>query len=291
MPTRNDDLWRNEESLPLGDLQDSRLSIDGELDVSSLFGDDDAISLDEKTPPADQIRSTVADHRQILNLIFVIDVSGSMRGQRIAMVNNAMENIIKELRKRDELQAVIKLSILEFSETASWMTAQPMPVQHYVFNQIEAKPWLTNYGPAFQALNEKLSRKAFMNPAMGEYFAPLILFVTDGEPTDVDTFPQALAALNNNGWFRKSSKYAIAVGEEARSEDVIRVLTMFAGAQENVRYADEGEALCSLIEFIAISGSSVTTSMVNSANNGKGGVSCVFTQPDSSLFASMYKPS
>lgn len=269
MPMQENDPWKDK----FGDLFDQK--------------NGNQVSLDE-TPPAGQIRSTVADNRQILNIIFLIDVSGSMRGQRIAMVNNAMENIVKELRKRDELQSTIKISILEFSETARWITAQPIPVQHFVFSQIDAQPWLTNYGPAFDELNKKLSRSAFLSTDLGEYFAPLILFVTDGEPTDVTTFPDALARLNKNGWFLKSSKYAIAVGEDARSQDVIRTLTLFAGDAKNVRYADEGEALCDLIEFITINASSILTHTVSSPEDRQGQVSPLFDSTDPTLFSSMF---
>ena len=184
-----------------------------------------------ETVPASQVRSSVAENRQILHRILLIDVSGSMRGQRIAMVNNALENIIKELRRKDDLNAVIKLSVMEFSEDARWVTPQPIPIQDYVFRPLKAEPWLTNYAPAFLALDGKLSRKGFLDPNLGEYFAPLILFITDGEPSDVIDFPTALQKLDQNGWFRKSSKYAIAVGEDARTADVVRLLALFAQAE------------------------------------------------------------
>lgn len=72
-----------------------------------------------ETPPSAKTFSSFFDARQILHMIFMVDVSGSMRGQRIAMVNNAMEAIIRELKHRDDMNAVIKLSILTFSEEAS----------------------------------------------------------------------------------------------------------------------------------------------------------------------------
>ena len=65
------------------------------------------------------------DVRQILHMIFMVDVSGSMRGQRIAMVNNALESIFSELRQRDDLHAVIKVSIMTFTEKAQWVTPNP----------------------------------------------------------------------------------------------------------------------------------------------------------------------
>ena len=243
-----------------------------------------------ETVPASQVRSSVAENRQILHLILLIDVSGSMRGQRIAMVNNALENIIKELRRKDDLNAVIKLSVMEFSEDARWVTPQPIPIQDYVFRPLKAEPWLTNYAPAFLALDGKLSRKGFLDPNLGEYFAPLILFITDGEPSDVIDFPTALQKLDQNGWFRKSAKYAIVVGEDARTADVVRLLALFAQAEQNVRYVDEGEALCSLIEFVAVRASEVQTSMMSSPapDQGGSGFSSIFSDRDPSLFSSLF---
>lgn len=268
MPSRTEELWKDFDSEFFPDM-----------------GGDETMS---ETIPASQVRSSVAGHRQVLNILFVIDVSGSMRGQRIAMVNNAMENILKELRKRDDLNAVFKIAVMEFSEQAEWVTPLPIPAEDYVFRPIKANPWLTNYGPAFDALNEKLSRKAFMNPDLGEYFAPLVLFITDGEPCDVIDFPAALQRLHNNGWFKKSAKYAIAVGEDARTPDVIRLLSLFTGVPENVRYADEGEALCSLIEFVAVRASEVQTSMVSAPEGAGGGFSSIFNEKDESLFSSIF---
>lgn len=267
MASRSDDLWDSFDSEFFPEMDENE-------------------SLSE-TIPSNEVRSSVASHRQVLNILFVIDISGSMRGQRIAMVNNAMENIIKELRKKDELNAVYKIAVMEFSETAEWVTPLPIPVEDYVFRPINATPWLTNYGPAFDALNEKLSRKAFMNPDLGEYFAPLVLFISDGEPCDVVDFPMALQRLHNNGWFKNSAKYAIAVGEDARTEEVIRLLSLFTGVPENVRYADEGEALCGLIEFVAIRASEVQTSMVSTPSGSGSGFSSIFREKDESLFSSL----
>ena len=271
MPTQNDSIWEGFESI--------------------FFGEGDE-SLNE-TEPAARVQSTIAENRQILNILFLIDVSGSMRGQRIAQVNYALENIFKELRRRDDVNSQIKVGIMEFSDQARWVTPQPMPLEDYVFTQIKADPYITCYAKAFDALNAKLRREAFLNPALGEYFAPLILFVTDGEPVDVDEYPAALRKLQNNGWFKKSAKYAIAVGEEAKNEEIGRLLATFTGVRENVRFADEGAALCNLIEFIAVRASEVQTSMVSrpigDRGDSRGDGTSIFSDVDSSLFSSMFQ--
>ena len=179
--------------------------------TSGLFDDDPNDVILKETTPANKVGSYVPSNRQILNLIFLLDVSGSMRGQRIGEVNYALESIFRELGHKDDPNSVIKVAMLEFSESARWITPQPVLLENFVFTRIEAKPWITCFGTAFEALNEKLTRKAFLDPDLGEYFAPVILFITDGEPTDFDKYPAALEKLRHNSWFRKSAKYAVAV--------------------------------------------------------------------------------
>ena len=74
---------------------------------SEFFENQGGMSLSE-TQPASHVTSSIAEHRQILNILFIVDVSGSMRGKRIAQVNYAMENIVKELRNRDDINSSIR---------------------------------------------------------------------------------------------------------------------------------------------------------------------------------------
>jgi hypothetical protein len=55
-----------------------------------------------------------------------------------------------------------------------------------------------------------------------------------------------------------------------------------------VRYADEGEALCELIEFIAIRASEVQTSLVSSSSGTASHEQSIFSDVDGSLFSSLY---
>lgn len=248
----------------------------------SMGGNEDL----HETPPAQQAHSSLADARQILHMIFMVDVSGSMRGQRIAMVNNALESIFRELKQRDDMHAVIKVSIMTFAEKTDWMTPQPIRLEDYMFLKLTTVPWITCYAPAYDELSRVLRRENFLNPDLGEYYAPLIIFVTDGEPTDIDQYPGALERLKRNGWFRKATKYAIATGVEARSASTLALLCEFTGTRENVRYADEGEALCDMIQYVAVRASEIQTSVASSSSS-EPKIPSVFDQEDdtfSSLF-------
>lgn len=239
----------------------------------------------EETVPSLMLKPHSTEARMTLLLIFLIDVSGSMRGVRIAQVNYALENIFKELRRKDNLEAKFKVAILEFSNEAVWKTEEPQLLDDYAFVPIVASPSYTCYGKAFRALERKLHSNAFMDPENGEYFAPLILFISDGEPMDKLEYQKALKELNENVWFKKASKYAIAVGKEAKTRLIGEILSEFAGARENVRYADEGTGLCSLIEYVAVRASEAQTSMATSDPDLNGRESMVFSSVDSALFS------
>lgn len=264
MPTKNNDVWTN-------------------LEIS-YFNDFRGDSTKD-TPPADSYMPQSALNRQILNILFLIDVSGSMRGARMGQVNYALQSVFKELRTREDMDASIKVGVMEFSDRAIWRTPRPIPLEDYVFTEVQVQPWYTCYGKAFLGLEKVLHSSEFMNPDLGEYFAPLILFVTDGEPVDLDDYPAALDKLRQNKWFKKSVKYAIAVGEEAKNIEIGKLLSQFTGVIENVRYADEGAGLCDLIEFITVRASEVQTSTIT---DGTAEPPSIFPEKDPDLFSSMF---
>lgn len=267
MPKKNSGIWEGLES-----------------EFSSIFGEEDLFD----TPPSYSYRPDIGSHRQILHILLMIDVSGSMAGTRIEQVNYALENIVKTMRNREDLYSAVKIGIMEFADKAVWVTPRPVPMEDYVFTPIQAQKWFTAYENAFFELEKKLHKAEFMNPDLGEYFAPLILFITDGEPTDEKEYPAALDKLKSNKWFQKSAKYAIAVGEEAKNEQIARLLMQFTGVRENVRYADEGERLCELIEFITVRASEVQTSMESGGPEPSKPKTSIFNKPDSDLWSSIF---
>ena len=61
--------------------------------------------------------------KQELNLIFVIDNSGSMEGEKLGAVNNAIRDVMAIMPEiqEDSADALIKISALKFSDNASWI--------------------------------------------------------------------------------------------------------------------------------------------------------------------------
>ena len=122
------------------------------------------------TPDVSNIVTSLKKRAMVV--FFVVDISGSMRGARIGAVNDAIRNVLPELKKRERgnTAAEIRIAVLEFSTRANWRTLSPEPVSTFQYQDIENVGGGTNYGTAFAALNEKLSRKQFLNEKAFNYY-------------------------------------------------------------------------------------------------------------------------
>jgi len=163
-----------------------------------------------------------------LVVIFVLDRSDSMSiDGRMNSVNHAIRETIPVLKGIGGSDADLKIGVLMFSNGAEWMYDELTAVEDFTWNDIETFGY-TDFGAACNELCDKLSRKKFMNSQAG-YKKPVIILLSDGEPTDDDVWPDALARLKSNKWYQLSIKIALAV--DAADEDV---LAKFVGTSEGV---------------------------------------------------------
>ena len=189
--------------------------------------------------------------RRTMTLFFVIDTSGSMIGNKIGAVNDAVENVLPML---DEISAStpdaeIKVAALEFSSGCNWLYDEPKLASEFVWQDVTASG-LTSLGAACLELNSKLSRNGFMQTPSGS-FAPAIILLSDGGPTD--DFHGGLSKLKANNWFKNAIKIAIAIGDDADKD----VLTQFTGTNEAVFTVHNIEALKQIIRVVAVTSSQI----------------------------------
>lgn len=195
---------------------------------------------------------TVSVPRRTMTLFFVIDTSGSMAGSKIGAVNDAVVNVLPML---DEISitnpdAEIKVAALEFSTGCNWLYSEPKLANEFVWQDVQASG-LTSLGAACEELENKLSRsKGFMQSASGS-FAPAIILLSDGGPTD--NFEAGLAKLKANNWFKSAIKVAIAIGDDADKD----VLTKFTGTNEAVFTVHNIDALKQIIRVVAVTSSQI----------------------------------
>lgn len=225
----------------------------------------------EETPDIGTIDTILVKRAMVV--FFIIDISGSMKGARIGAVNDAIRNLLPELKKREasNTNAEIKVAIMEFSSGANWRTLTPQSVSSFVYDDITYVSGGTNFGAAFKALNEKLSRKAFLNAAAGAY-TPLIILLTDGKPSDIALYPEELDKLKHNSWFQYATKAGIAIEEGAMSPECKKVLLEFTGQEKMVLEARNTHILTKQIELVTLTGVDFVTqqgSLQNANNNAR----------------------
>ena len=177
-----------------------------------------------------------------------MDTSGSMAGSRIGTVNAAMEEcipLLKEVAQAND-DAEIRVAILQFSNGASWITPQSGPVglEDIIWNDLQAGG-LTEFGAALNELDRKLSRNEYLKSQTGAY-APVILLLSDGGPTD--NWEPALNQIKNNNWF----KHAIKIAIDIESESDRYVLEKFTGNSEAILDAKDTNSLKKMIHKVSV---------------------------------------
>lgn len=200
--------------------------------------------------------------RRTMTLFFLIDTSGSMSGNKIGAVNDAIVNVLPMLEDISSTNpdAEIKVAALEFSNGTKWLYNEPKSVEDFKWIDVQAGG-LTSLGEACLELNSNLSRSGYMKSASGSY-APAIILLSDGGPTD--NFDGGLQTIQGNNWFKNAIRIAIAIGDDADLD----VLARFTGNSEAVIKVQNIDALKQIIRIVA-----VTSSQIGSKSSSAGDTS------------------
>lgn len=197
------------------------------------------------------ILDTAPVPRRTMVLFFIIDTSGSMAGSKIGAVNDAIAQVIPMLNEisANNADAEIKIAALQFSSGCEWMYSEPKSASEFAWVDREAEG-MTDLGAAYLELNKKLSRSEFMQTATGS-FAPVLLLLSDGDPTD--NYENGLKKLKENKWYKAAIKIAIAIGSGAN----IEVLKEFTNNLEAVIEVHNVDALKKLIRTVSVTASQI----------------------------------
>jgi uncharacterized protein YegL len=202
--------------------------------------------------------------KRTMILFFLVDQSASMTGTKIGAVNDAVKNVVPEIREiaDESADAKIKIAVCAFSSGAQWMFAKAIDASDFTWKEIHPNG-MTDMGQAFNLLNEKLSRSGgFMADPEGNY-APAIFLMSDGQPTD--NYANGLEKLKANKWFEASIKAAIAIGDDADKT----MLAEFTGNPEMVLTVRTPEALRKVIRFVSVTASKIGSKSSNAPTNGQ----------------------
>lgn len=194
------------------------------------------------------LMDTAPAPRRVMNLFYLVDTSGSMTGERMGTVNSAMEEcipLLKEVAQAND-DAEIKVAILQFSNGCSWVTptSGPVGLDDMIWNDLNAGG-LTEFGAALCELDRKLSRNEYLQSQTGAY-APVILLLSDGGPTD--NWEPALKQIKENNWFKHAIKIALNIDSGCERS----VLNAFTGNEEAVIDVNDRNTLKKMIHKVSV---------------------------------------
>lgn len=190
--------------------------------------------------------------RRQMVLFLLIDTSGSMEGERIGIVNNTIREVLPELRGIGGADVDLKIAALAFSSGCKWLHAEPVSVDTFQWNNMEADG-VTDLGAALRELNLKMSKDMFLK-APSASVAPAIFLLSDGQPTD--DYDGGLKVLKKNNWYKYAIRVALAIGGDDADKEA---LAKFTGNKEAVITVHTPEALRKWIRFITVTSTQIGT--------------------------------
>lgn len=175
-----------------------------------------------------------------LHFIWLVDCSGSMCGEKIGTVNNAIQEAIPEMKSAadENPNAQLMIRAVEFSTGAQWITSQPVNIEDYSWKDMSAGG-LTDLGAALDLVSAELT----VPPMSERALPPVLVLLSDGQPTS--SYKKELDKLLHQPWGKKSVRIAIAIGKDADKD----VLAEFTGNTELVLEANNARMLAKMIKW------------------------------------------
>lgn len=197
------------------------------------------------------MNDTVAPPRQVLPIIYVLDTSGSMTGAPISQLNQGMVETFEVLKEQAQknTDAEVKVAVLEFNSKASWIFDKLVSYEDFFWNDLKAGG-ATELATMLDELNSKLSRKALLQSNTG-FKLPIIIFMSDGEPTDPGIWEKKLDAVKSNKWFLHAIKIAIALGDDADRVSLAKLV----GSSERVVSVTDLDTFKKLLKVVTVTSS------------------------------------
>lgn len=169
------------------------------------------------------LASAIKTEGRALPVFLLVDVSGSMSGEKIGTVNTAIKEMLATLRSIKNPRGVIKVCIVTFGNSGASIIkplSEIKPEDAYVLSANGGTPM----GSAFETLSTLLEDKSVVS---SRDYTPTAILISDGQPTDFNGSKDSVESIIGS-W----QPLANLLDANKRSAKTIR-LAMGIGADAN----------------------------------------------------------
>ena len=178
-----------------------------------------------------------------LPVLLLLDVSGSMRGEKIINLHDAVVEMINSYVEMKKRERVIEVAIITFGNSVD-LYKKYTSVDEL---QKEGIPQFNANGGTPLGMALQMAKDLMEDPdetPRGNY-APAVVLVSDGEPNDEWRGP--LDAFIHSGRTQKAQRFAVAIGVEADK----KMLREFARSDDAMFYAENARELAEAFKTIS----------------------------------------
>lgn len=178
-------------------------------------------------------------------VILLLDVSGSMAGDKIDSLYDATTEMIKTFADI-KMENQIKVAIITFGEGGAKLHTQYTDAVEVLKHGLQTfvANGNTPMGAALEMAKDMIDDK---NVTPGKWYIPSVILVSDGEPND--SWEEPMRKFINEGRSKKSQRLAMAIGQDAN----ITILEKFADNQQFVFHAEDAHDISANFKKITMS--------------------------------------
>jgi uncharacterized protein YegL len=182
-----------------------------------------------------------------LPIVLLLDKSGSMSGIKIQTLNVAVKKMLATLLKEESGHTEFLISMITFGATSE-LAHPPASAGEFMYRDLTASGG-TPLGAAIEVAKSLIEDR---ERTPGRAFRPLVVLVSDGQPTD--SWKDKLEDFVSHGRSSKCDRMALAIGPEAVSGVGRSTLEKFiTGTEHRVFEANEAEDIPNFFKFVTMS--------------------------------------